>query len=66
VDTISGKKIMKNRKKWEYLQVVGSRDGVCFDSNLDNVGQDGWELVSVLRRGPDNRGEYHHVAYLKR
>jgi hypothetical protein len=20
----------------------------------------------VLRRGPDNRGEYHHVAYLKR
>ncbi len=52
--------ILAGMTKWEYATVPLLTHAT--KQILDNWGQDGWELVSVL---PGPTGE-QHVAYLKR
>ncbi|MGH7866077.1 MAG: DUF4177 domain-containing protein [Candidatus Dormibacteraceae bacterium] len=49
--------------KWEY-QVVTSTFNVV-DQRLDELGQQGWELVSVVQVNPTNQGAMV-TLYLKR
>lgn len=52
--------MLESMKKWEYVTVPLLTHAT--KQILDNWGQDGWELVSVL---PGPTGE-QHVAYMKR
>ncbi len=52
--------ILAGMTKWEYVTVPLLTHAT--KQILDNWGQDGWELVSVL---PGPTGE-QHVAYMKR
>ena len=52
--------MLEGMKKWEYVTVPLLTHAT--KQILDNWGQDGWELVSVL---PGPTGE-QHVAYMKR
>lgn len=52
--------MLEGMKKWEYVTVPLLTHAT--KQILDNWGQDGWDLVSVL---PGPTGE-QHVAYMKR
>jgi hypothetical protein len=56
--------IVHSRQRWEYQSVV-KRTESSLEKDLNELGQAGWELVSV-DQGKDRKGEMAWTAFLKR
>lgn len=56
--------IIQAQQRWEYLSVVKRTDG-ALANELNELGQSGWELVSVTY-GKDRKGELAWTGFLKR
>ncbi len=56
--------IVQSQQRWEYQSVV-KRTESSLEKELTELGQNGWELVSVLH-GKDRKGELAWTAFLKR
>jgi hypothetical protein len=56
--------IVHSRQRWEYQSVV-KRTESSLEKDLNELGQAGWELVSV-DHGKDRKGEMAWTAFLKR
>ncbi|MFH1924198.1 MAG: hypothetical protein ABIP48_30455 [Planctomycetota bacterium] len=52
------------QQRWEYLAVV-KRTDTALTNDLNQLGQNGWELVSVIY-GKDRKGELAWTGFLKR
>ncbi|HID78441.1 MAG TPA: hypothetical protein EYP56_20930 [Planctomycetaceae bacterium] len=53
------------QQKWEYLTLTRKTDTFLVDELNQLFGQQGWELVSVIR-DKDRKGEMVWTAFLKR
>lgn len=56
--------IVQSQQRWEYQSVV-KRTESFLEQELNELGQVGWELVSVIY-GKDRKGEMAWSAFLKR
>ena len=56
--------IIQAQQRWEYLNVV-KRTDAALAAELNEQGQSGWELVSVIY-GKDRKGELAWTGFLKR
>jgi hypothetical protein len=52
------------QQKWEYMELTRKTETYLL-TELNDVGQQGWELVSVLH-GADRKGEMSWTGFLKR
>lgn len=56
--------VVYGQQRWEYLSVV-RRTESSLEKEFNELGQGGWELVSV-DHGKDSKGEMCWTAFLKR
>ena len=56
--------VVHAQQRWEYVAVV-KRTEVALEKELNELGQGGWELVSV-HCGKDRKGEMAWTAFVKR
>ncbi len=56
--------VVHAQQRWEYLTLVRRTDTYLADE-LNKLGQDGWELVSILY-ARDSKGELFWNSFLKR
>lgn len=56
--------VVQSQQRWEYQSVV-KRTESSLEKELNELGQIGWELVSV-DHGKDRKGEMAWTAFLKR
>ena len=56
--------IVHAQQRWEYLNVV-KRTETALDTEMNELGQNGWELISVIY-GKDRKGELAWTAFMKR
>jgi len=56
--------IVQAQQRWEYVYVVKRTDS-ALDKEFNELGQNGWELVSVIC-GKDRKGELAWTAFMKR
>lgn len=52
------------QQRWEYAELTRSTETFLLH-DLNEKGQDGWELVSVIQ-GKDRKGELTWTAFMKR
>ncbi len=56
--------ILHAQQRWEYQSITRRTEGYLADE-LNTLGQDGWELVSITH-GKDLKGEVFWAAFVKR
>lgn len=56
--------IVQAQQRWEYVSVV-KRTESALEKEINELGQNGWELVSV-NYGKDRKGELAWTGFLKR
>ncbi len=56
--------VVHSRQRWEY-QSVTRRTEVTLEKDLNELGQEGWELVSI-DHGKDMKGNVTWTAFMKR
>ena len=56
--------VVQSQQRWEY-QCVSRRTEVTLEKDLNELGQSGWELVSV-DHGKDMKGNVCWTAFVKR